>query len=75
MGYLLIFVLALVPAIGKKKGELTKRQISGKPEKRWMAITYNLRYCLSISVTLAIVCYLIFTLTPKFKKIQGKGFL
>ena len=40
---LLTFVLALVLAIGKRRGELINAEISGKPEKHLMAITYNLQ--------------------------------
>ena len=73
---LLTFVLALVLAIGKRRGELINAEISGKPEKHLMAITYNLQILpFLFLVTLAIVCYLMFTLTPEVQeKIRGKGF-
>lgn len=63
---LLTFVLALVLAIGKRRGELINAQISGKTRKSLDG--YNVQFAdiaLSISVTLAIVCYLMFTLSPE----------
>lgn len=62
---LLTFVLALVLAIGKRRGELINAQITGKTRKSLDG--YNVQFAdiaLSISVTLAIVCYLMFTLSP-----------
>lgn len=62
---LLTFVLALVLAIGKRRGELINAQISGKTRKALDG--YNVQFAdiaLSISCTLAIVCYLMFTLSP-----------
>ncbi|WP_312346086.1 UbiA prenyltransferase family protein [Chryseobacterium binzhouense] len=67
---LLTFVLALVLAIGKRRGELINAQISGKTRKSLDG--YNVQFAditLSISVALAIVCYLMFTLSPE---IQGR---
>ncbi len=67
---LLTFVLALVLAIGKRRGELINAQISGKTRKALDG--YNVQFAditLSISVALAIVCYLMFTLSPE---IQGR---
>jgi hypothetical protein len=48
---LLTFVLALVLAIGKRRGELINAQISGKPEKLWTGITFSLLilHCLSVA--------------------------
>lgn len=66
---LLTFVLALVLAIGKRRGELINAQISGKTRKALDG--YNVQFAdiaLSISVTLAIVCYLMFTLSPEVQK-------
>lgn len=63
---LLTFVLALVLAIGKRRGELINAEISGKTRKALDG--YNVQFAdiaLSISVTLAIVCYLMFTLSPE----------
>jgi decaprenyl-phosphate phosphoribosyltransferase len=63
---LLTFVLAMVLAIGKRRGELVNAQISGKTRKSLDG--YNVQFAdiaLSISVTLAIVCYLMFTLSPE----------
>ena len=63
---LLTFVLALVLAIGKRRGELINAQISGKTRRALDG--YNVQFAdivLSISVTLAIVCYLMFTLSPE----------
>ena len=62
---LLTFILALVLAIGKRRGELINAQISGRTRKALDG--YNVQFAdiaLSISVTLAIVCYLMFTLSP-----------
>ena len=61
---LLTFVLALVLAIGKRRGELINAQISGKTRKALDG--YNVPFAdiaLSISCALAIVCYLMFTTT------------
>lgn len=61
---LLTFVLALVLAIGKRRGELINAQISGKTRKALDG--YNVQFAdiaLSISCTLAIVCYVMFTLS------------
>lgn len=63
---LLTFVLALVLAIGKRRGELINAQISGKTRKSLDG--YNVQFAdiaLSISITLAILCYLMFTLSPE----------
>ncbi|SFH94434.1 decaprenyl-phosphate phosphoribosyltransferase [Halpernia frigidisoli] len=66
---LLTFVLALVLALGKRRGELVNAQISGKSRKALDG--YNVQFAdiaLSISVTLAIVCYLMFTLSPEVQQ-------
>lgn len=63
---LLTFVLALVLAIGKRRGELINAQLTGKTRKALDG--YNVQFAdiaLSISITLAIVCYLMFTLSPE----------
>ena len=63
---LLTFVLALVLAVGKRRGELINAAISGKTRKALDG--YNVQFAdivLSISVTLAVICYLMFTLTPE----------
>lgn len=65
---LLTFVLALVLAIGKRRGELINAQVSGKTRKALDG--YNVQFAditLSISVTLAIVCYVMFTLSPEIQ--------
>ncbi|WP_144280817.1 decaprenyl-phosphate phosphoribosyltransferase [Chryseobacterium echinoideorum] len=65
---LLTFVLALVLAIGKRRGELINAQTSGKTRKALDG--YNVQFAditLSISVSLAIVCYLMFTLSPEIQ--------
>lgn len=65
---LLTFVLALVLAIGKRRGELINAQISGKTRKALDG--YNVQFAdiaLSISVTLAIVSYLMFTVQPEIQ--------
>ncbi|MDR2206137.1 MAG: decaprenyl-phosphate phosphoribosyltransferase [Flavobacteriaceae bacterium] len=66
---LLTFVLTLVLAIGKRRGELINAQISGKTRKALGG--YNVQFAdiaLSISVTLAIVSYLMFTLSPEVQQ-------
>ncbi len=66
---LLTFVLALVLAIGKRRGELINAQISGKTRKALDG--YNVQFAdiaLSISCTLVIVCYLMFTLSPEVQQ-------
>lgn len=66
---LLTFVLALVLAIGKRRGELINAQVSGKTRKALDG--YNVQFAdiaLSISVTLAIICYLMFTLSPEVQQ-------
>lgn len=71
---LLTFVLALVLAIGKRRGELINAQVSGKTRKALDG--YNVQFAdiaLSISVTLAIVCYIMFTLSPEIQAKLHKG--
>lgn len=66
---LLTFVLALVLAIGKRRGELINAQISEKTRKSLDG--YNVQFAdiaLSISCALAIVCYLMFTLSPEVQQ-------
>lgn len=66
---LLTFVLALVLAIGKRRGELINAQVSGETRKALDG--YNVQFAdiaLSISVTLAIICYLMFTLSPEVQQ-------
>lgn len=66
---LLTFVLALVLALGKRRGELINAQISGKTRKALDG--YNVQFAdiaLSISCALAIVCYLMFTLSPEVQQ-------
>ncbi len=66
---LLTFVLAMVLAIGKRRGELINAQISGRTRKALDG--YNVQFAdiaLSISVTLAIICYLMFTLSPEVQE-------
>lgn len=63
---LLTFVLALVLAIGKRRGELINTQLTGKTRKALDG--YNIQFAdivLAISCTLAIICYLMFTLLPE----------
>jgi len=66
---LLTFVLALVLAIGKRRGELINAQVSGKTRRALDG--YNVQFAdiaLSISCTLVIVCYLMFTLSPEVQQ-------
>lgn len=63
---LLTFILALVLAVGKRRGELINAQISGKTRKSLDG--YNVQFAdisLSICCALAIVCYLMFTLSSE----------
>ncbi|NAW51054.1 decaprenyl-phosphate phosphoribosyltransferase [Elizabethkingia argentiflava] len=63
---LLTFLLALVLAIGKRRGELINENINGQTRKALGG--YNVQFAdiaLSISCTLAIVCYVMFTLSPE----------
>lgn len=65
---LLTFVLALVLALGKRRGELINAQISGKTRKSLDG--YNVQFAdiaLAVSCTLAIVCYVMFTLSPEIQ--------
>lgn len=69
---LLTFVLALVLALGKRRGELINAQISGRTRRALDG--YNVQFAdiaLSISVTLAIICYLMFTVTPEVQERFG----
>lgn len=69
---LLTFVLALVLALGKRRGELINAQVSGKTRKALDG--YNVQFAdiaLSISVTLAIISYLMFTVTPEVQERFG----
>ena len=66
---LLTFVLALVLALGKRRGELINAQISGRTRRALDG--YNVQFAdiaLSISVALAIVCYLMFTLSAEVQR-------
>ena len=62
---LLTFLLALVLAIGKRRGELINSQINGKTRKALDG--YNIQFAdivLAVSCSLAIICYVMFTLSP-----------
>ncbi len=66
---LLTFVLALVLAIGKRRGELINARLGGKTRRSLDG--YNVQFAdiaLSISCALAIVCYLMFTLSPEVQQ-------
>ena len=63
---LLTFVLALVLAVGKRRGELINAEVSGKTRKALDG--YNVQFAdivLSVAITLATICYLMFSLTPE----------
>jgi len=63
---LLTFVLALVLAIGKRRGELLNAKRTGQTRRSLDG--YNVQFAdiaLSISCALAIVCYLMFTITSE----------
>ena len=70
---LLTFVLALVLALGKRRGELINAQITGKTRRALDG--YNVQFAdiaLSISVTLAIISYLMFTVQPEVQDKFGR---
>lgn len=69
---LLTFVLALVLAIGKRRGELINAQLTGKTRRALDG--YNVQFAdiaLSVSVTLGIISYLMFTITPEVQERFG----
>lgn len=71
---LLTFVLALVLGIGKRRGELINAELTGKTRRALDG--YNVQFAdiaLSISVTLAIVSYLMFTLSPQIQQKFGSS--
>lgn len=66
---LLTFLLALVLALGKRRGELINAQLTGKTRKALDG--YNVQFAdiaLSISCAIAIICYVMFTLSPEVQK-------
>ena len=66
---ILTFVLALVLAVGKRRGELVNTQLLGNTRKALDG--YNIQFAdivLSISVTLAIVSYIMFVISPETQK-------
>lgn len=66
---LLTFVLALVLAVGKRRGELVNAEITGSTRKSLDG--YNVQFAdivLSIACGFAIVCYLMFTLSPDVQR-------
>lgn len=66
---ILTFVLALVLAVGKRRGELINAQLSGKTRKALDG--YNVQFAdilLSIAITLAVVSYLMFTISPEAQR-------
>lgn len=73
---LLTFVLALVLAIGKRRGELINAQLTGKTRKALDG--YNIQFAdiaLAIGCTLAVVCYIMFTLSPEIQdRFHGRVF-
>lgn len=63
---LLTFILALVLAIGKRRGELVNAQVTGKTRKALDG--YNIQFAdivLAISCSLAIIFYIMFALSPE----------
>lgn len=66
---LLTFLLALVLALGKRRGELINAQLTGQTRKALDG--YNVQFAdiaLSISCAIAIICYVMFTLSPEVQK-------
>lgn len=71
---ILTFVLALVLAVGKRRGELINAQLSGKTRKALDG--YNVQFAdilLSISITLAVVAYLMFTISPEAQQAYSRN--
>lgn len=69
---LLTFILALVLALGKRRGELINAQLAGSTRKALDG--YNVQFAdiaLSISVTIAIISYLMFTVQPEVQEKFG----
>lgn len=72
---LLTFVLALVLAIGKRRGELVNAQISGKTRKALDG--YNILFAdivLAICCTLAIISYVMFAFSDDIQNRFGEKF-
>lgn len=63
---LLNFVLALVLAAGKRRGEMKNMEITGETRKALAGYSVNyLDIILAISSTVAIVCYIMFIVSPE----------
>lgn len=66
---LLNFVLALVLAAGKRRGELKNLEITGVTRKALAGYSVNyLDIILAISSTVAIVCYIMFIVSPEVQE-------
>ncbi|MDR2123276.1 MAG: decaprenyl-phosphate phosphoribosyltransferase [Flavobacteriaceae bacterium] len=66
---LLTFFLALIMAIGKRRGELVNARLTGKTRKALDG--YNLQFtdvAMTVVSTCVIVCYIMYTLDPQIKK-------
>lgn len=71
---ILTFVLALVLAVGKRRGELINAQLLGKTRRALDG--YNVQFAdilLSISITLAVVAYLMFTVSPEAQQAYSRN--
>lgn len=70
---ILTFILALVLALGKRRGELINAQISGRTRRALDG--YNVQFAdiaLSISVTIGIISYLMYTVQPEVQEKFGR---
>jgi decaprenyl-phosphate phosphoribosyltransferase len=63
---LLVFDLALILALGKRRGELVNAELEGVTRKSLDGYNLNfLNSALAITCTIAVICYLMFILTPE----------
>ena len=63
---LLVFDLALILALGKRRGELVNSELEGVTRKSLEGYNQNfLNTALSITCTVAVMCYLLFILSPE----------
>ncbi|WP_313373437.1 decaprenyl-phosphate phosphoribosyltransferase [Chishuiella sp.] len=63
---LLVFDLALILALGKRRGELANAELEGVTRKSLDGYNLNfLNSALSVTCTVAVMCYLMFILSPE----------
>jgi len=71
---LLTFTLALILALGKRRGELINAGLSGKTRKALDG--YNLEFLnisIAVACTITIVCYVMYILTPEVQERMHKN--